>query len=84
MRFTLEVRSAAGELWYLRAMSLEFIQEIIRRGIALTEAFQAGGYKIIIRPYNEATDHEKIGDLDFLGKGEPNCNNGGTQRESSL
>lgn len=64
--FTLEVRSAEGELYFLRARVSEHIQYMFANKILPTEGFVAGGYKIIIRPYNEATDKEDIGDLNFL------------------
>ena len=66
MKLTMEVRSTEGELWYLRALPLDFAQEIIKEHIAPTAGFKAGNWKIIIRPYNEATDRDPIGDLKFL------------------
>lgn len=66
--FTLEIRSAEGELWYLRARAAEHIQYMLSNKILPAEGFADGGYKIIIRPYNKATDEEDIGDLAFLDK----------------
>lgn len=66
--FTLEIRSAEGELWYLRARVVKHIQFMLENRILPTEGFATGKWKIIIRPYSEATDSEDIGDLCFLGK----------------
>lgn len=65
--FTLEIRSTNGELWYLRARVTEHLQYMISNKIFPTKGFMTGNWKIIIRPYNEATDCEDIGDLQFLG-----------------
>ena len=66
--FTLEIRSAEGELYFLRARVAEHLQFMLGNKILPAKGFAEGGYKIIIRPYNEATDQEDIGDLTFLGE----------------
>lgn len=65
MAFTLEIRSREGELWFLRAFPVGKGKGVVDEIMALKE-FWRGGWTLVVRPFNEKTDLEDIGNLRFL------------------
>lgn len=65
VKVTLEVRSLEGELWFLRAFPIRRAKEVAGEIMSIKN-FWSGKWTLVVRPYNEETDLEDIGNLGFL------------------
>lgn len=63
---TLEIRSPEGELWFQRGFPVARAKEVVVK-IMSSREFWSGGWSLAVRPFNENTDLEQIGNLNFLG-----------------